>query len=219
MADFGAYLVIRSHAPDAAFREFRDAVSARYPLEGTARLHEVSLLEPGSVAAHTMVVAFADREAARAAYTEMPVGLIGQHSPPLVLLTGAVPPDGLPDPAIPTRANVTPVKADGPVLMIIEGTASDEDRMERYRNILLPMMFDLGSYYVVFDLGGSVEVLAGAWDEAIFAISRWPSRSAAESFWLSSRYQNDAIPLRLSVGRFEVALIPETPAEMKDLLP
>lgn len=210
MADVAAYLVIRSHAPDAAFREFRDAVAARYATAGSARLHEVALLEPGSMAAHTMILVFADRDAARSAYAALPMEQLSQPAMPLVLLTGAVPPEGLQDPAIPTRANVRPVEEDGPVLMIIEGTASDQDRMERYRNILLPMMFDLGSYYTVFDLGGSVEVLSGAWDEAIFAISRWPSRAAAEAFWLSGKYQNEAIPLRMDIGRFEVALIPET---------
>jgi uncharacterized protein (DUF1330 family) len=94
--------------------------------------------------------------------------------------------------------------------MLIEGTGRDQDRMDQYRDILMPMMFEEGAFYAVFDLGGSVEVLSGAWDEAIFAISRWPSRGAAERFWMSERYQRDAIPLRIDIGRFEVALIPET---------
>lgn len=206
----GAFLVIRSNAPDFRFREFRKAVTEHYPIAGTARLHEVVLLEPGSVAAHTVILPFADKGAARAAYAAIPVDLISQPSAPLALLTGAVPADGFPDPAIPTEANVQFAAEEGPVLMLIEGTGRDQERMDQYRDILLPMMFDLGAYYTVFDLGGSVEVLSGSWDEAIFAISRWPSRAAAERFWLSERYQRDAIPLRIDIGRFEVALIPET---------
>ena len=76
-------------------------------------------------------------------------------------------------------------------------------------SIILPMMFERRAYYTVFELGGDVEVLSGSWDEAIFAISRWPSRSAARDFWLSERYQTEAIPLRLDVGRFAVALVAE----------
>ena len=81
--------------------------------------------------------------------------------------------------------------------------------MDVYRGIILPMMFERHAYYTAFELGGDVEVLSGAWDEAIFAISRWPSRAAARDFWLCERYQNDAIPLRLDVGRFSVALVAE----------
>lgn len=214
MADpAGAYLVIRSTAPDIRFREFHAAVSERHPVAGSARLHEIAVLEPGSVPAHTLILPFADKAAARAAYAEMPTGMLSRPEAPLALLTGAVPAEGFPDPAIPTRANVRAAADDmgggAPVLMLIEGTGRDQDRMDRYRDILLPMMFDLGAYYTVFDLGGSVEVLSGSWSEAIFAISRWPSRAAAERFWMSERYQREAIPLRIDIGRFEVALIPE----------
>jgi uncharacterized protein (DUF1330 family) len=211
MADpAGAYLIIRSHAPDMRFRAFREAVAQRHPIVGSARLHEVAVLEPGSVAAHTLILPFADKNAARTAYAAMPLDLLSQPTEPLALLTGAVPAEGFPDPAIPTRANVLSAPEDGPVLMLIEGTGRDQDRMNQYRDILLPMMFDLGAYYTVFDLGGAVEVLSGEWSEAIFAISRWPSRAAAEQFWMCERYQRDAIPLRIDIGRFEVALIPET---------
>jgi uncharacterized protein (DUF1330 family) len=206
----GAFLVIRTSAPDIRFREFAATVAAHHPIAGMARLHEVAVLEPGSVAAHTLIVPFADTAAARAAFAALPLQMVSRPDVPLVLLTGAVPPEGFPDPAIPTRANVPRVPEDAPVLMLIEGTGRDQSRMDQYRDILLPMMFELGAYYAVFDLGGSVEVLSGEWDEAIFAISRWPSRGAAERFWLSERYQREAIPLRIDIGRFEVALIPET---------
>ena len=60
---------------------------------------------------------------------------------------------------------------------------------------------------IFVELGGAVEVLSGEWSEAIFAISRWPSREAALAFWNAPKYQNDAIPLRLDIGRFSVLML------------
>ena len=79
--------------------------------------------------------------------------------------------------------------------------------MDAYRDIILPMMRERGAYYVAFELGGDVSVLAGEWQEGIFAISRWPSRAHAEDFWFSERYQQTAVPLRTGVGRFDVQII------------
>ena len=124
-----------------------------------------------------------------------------------MLLAGKVPASGFDDPAIPTQANAASVTDTDPVLMLIEGSATDQDRMDVYRGIILPQMFERSAYYSVFELGGDVEVLSGDWDEAIFAISRWPRRSAARDFWHSDRYQDDAIPLRIDIGRFEVSII------------
>lgn len=210
MPDAGAYLVIRSFAPDIKFREFRDVVAKTFEICGEARLHEVEVLEPGSIAAHTLILPFSDAHAARDAFGAMPVGLIAAPSEPLVLLTGAVPAGGFDDPAIPTKANVLDADVDEPVLLLIEGSASDQEKMDRYREIILPLMFDLRAYYMVFDLGGAVEVLSGKWDEAIFAISRWPTRAAARAFWLGDEYQKNGIPLRLDIGRFEVVAVPQT---------
>ncbi len=211
MAEPGAFLIIRTKTPDIRFRAFRDSVSAKHTVVGGARLHEAAALEPGTKLAHTLVIAYPDKDAARAAWAAMPTDTIAEPAPPLVLLTGALPPEGLPDPEIPTKANVPPCADDGSVLLMIEGTGTDEDRMNRYRGILLPLMFELNAYYTVFDLGGDVEVLSGEWDEAIFAISRWPSRAAAEEFWMCDRYQTEAIPIRLHHGEFQVTMIPESP--------
>jgi uncharacterized protein (DUF1330 family) len=55
---------------------------------------------------------------------------------------------------------------------------------------------------------GEVTALHGEWSDVIFAISRWPTRAAAEDFWYSERYQKTAIPLRLNgAGRFTVSLL------------
>lgn len=205
-----ALLIIRSTAPDARFRPFSEQAIAVAKDLAVARLHEVEALEPGTVPCHTMVLEFPSRDAARSAWQAMPVALIERPSPPLVLLVSKVPDAGFDDPSIPTRANVEPGSDDNPMLMLIEGSASDQAVMDRYRDIILPMMFERHAYYIAFELGGSVEVLSGKWDEAIFAISRWPSRAAARGFWLSDRYQNDAIPLRLDIGGFSVALVPES---------
>lgn len=210
MAEAGAYLVIRSRASDVRFREFRDRVAASHDIVASARLHEVEALEPGSVPAPAILVPFPNKDAARAAWADMPSDLIAEPEAPLVLLTGALPPEGLPDPEIPTKANVPAVEDDDPVVLFIEGTGTDEDRMNAYRGILLPLMFKLNAYYTVFDLGGDLEVLSGEWDEAIFAISRWPSRAAAREFWMCERYQTEAIPIRLHHGSFEVVMVPET---------
>lgn len=209
MSDAGALLVIRSHASDERFCAFRESVSSSGRTIASCRLHEVEALEPGTCPAHTLVVGYEDKSAARAAYAEMPIDTISTPSPPLVLLTAAVPNEGFDDAAIPTRANVGDHPDDDPVLLIIEGSASDAAAMDQYRDIILPMMFDRHAYYTVFELGGNVDVLSGEWDEAIFAISRWPSRALARDFWLSEQYQTTAIPLRIGIGRFQVAAVPD----------
>ena len=209
MSDRAALLIIRSEAPDIRFREFAEKASGAATLVSATRLHAVEILEPGTVPAHTLILEFPSRRAARAAWRGLPVSLLERPAPPRVLLTAKVPEGGFDDPSIPTRANVDPEPDSDPVLMLIEGSATDQDAMDVYRGIILPMMFERKAYYTVFELGGDVEVLSGIWDEAIFAISRWPSRAAARDFWLCERYQNEAIPLRLDVGRFSVALVAE----------
>ena len=209
MSDTPALLIVRSEAPDIRFREFAAQASGQATLVGSARLHQVEILEPGTVPAHTLILEFQSREAARDAFGALPVSLLERPAPPRVLLTSKVPEGGFDDASIPTRANVDPGPGSDPVLMLIEGSATDQAAMDVYRGIILPMMFERNAYYTVFELGGDVEVLSGTWDEAIFAISRWPSRAAARDFWLCERYQNDAIPLRLDIGRFGVALVAE----------
>ena len=209
MSDSAAFLIIRSEAPDIRFREFAAQASGQAKPVSATRLNDVEVLEPGTVPMHTLILEYPSREAAREAWSTLSLTSIERPKPPLVLLTSKVPDAGFDDPSIPTRANVDPGPDADPVLMLIEGSATDQEAMDVYRGIILPMMFERHAYYTAFELGGDVEVLSGAWDEAIFAISRWPSRAAARDFWLCERYQNDAIPLRLDVGRFSVALVAE----------
>lgn len=87
----------------------------------------------------------------------------------------------------------------------MRGTAWDQDRLNAYRDVILPMHFERGGYYEAFAIApGQVEAVSGTWPDQIFAISRWPTRAAAEDFWFSDRYQKEAIPLRLGAGRFTV---------------
>ncbi len=88
--------------------------------------------------------------------------------------------------------------------MLIQGTSTDQVRMDRYRDIILPMIKERGAYYTVFDIDGNIDALHGEWHHNIFAISRWPYLPAGYAFWDSDRYQNIAIPTRTGSGHFLV---------------
>jgi uncharacterized protein (DUF1330 family) len=116
--------------------------------------------------------------------------------------------EGWPGNFVPTIASVNVPHSEAPrTFMVIEGTGTDQERMDRYRNMILPMMRERGAYYIAFELGGDVSVLAGVWSEGIFAISRWPSQALVEDFWYSEKYQKEAIPIRTGVGKFYVQII------------
>lgn len=175
---------------------------------------EVELLEPGSPAAAVLVARWPASSAFDAAWTagvEVVVdGLVRGRGGALALAAQGLPPEGLPDQLeVPTVASV-PVEQlpTPPTYMVIQGSVTDTERIAGYRNIILPMMMERGSLYVVFCIGGSgVRVLRGEWDEQIFAISRWPTHAAAHDFWYSERYQREAIPIRTGIGAFHVHLL------------
>jgi uncharacterized protein (DUF1330 family) len=125
-----------------------------------------------------------------------------------VLAANGLPWEGWPGHLVPTIATVDLPVTDGPpTYMLIEGTTLDQSRMDDYRDIILPMLRARSAYYPLFELGGSVRVLHGVWQEDILAVSRWPSTALAHDFWFSDRYQNVAIPTRTGAGRFDVQLI------------
>lgn len=207
-----AYLIIRSTAPASAFWDFCKSAETRgIHLVAAQPVHKISVLEPGSVPKHTWVGLFNSRADAKNFWNELEAEKIAKPEAPLVMVAGAVPESGLDDDFIPTKANVDAGSAQPPTLMIIEGSAEDQDAMDQYRDIILPMMKRLRAYYTVFELGGSIEVLSGDWDEAIFAISRWPSAEAARRFWLDETYQKKAIPLRLGHSAFQVVTLQGEP--------
>jgi uncharacterized protein (DUF1330 family) len=206
-----AFIVVKAycqHLRFAAFVPAAGAVAARHG--GKVRVcrpvHEVTAIEPGSLPCHLWIAEFPSRAKADAAWADLKgqVAAITQDIPPVILSMDGVPPVGLPD-FIPTPSNVTaPESLLSPAYFLIEGTATDQARMDQYRDILLPMMKQRSAYYVAFELGGSVRVLSGKWSEAIFAISRRPSVAFAYDAWMAARYQKDAVPLRLGIGKFSV---------------
>lgn len=174
----------------------------------------VSCLEPGTVGAGILLGRWPGPGPAVSAAVEQLVALLRGALPPRtvpqVLLVEGLPAEGLPlVPDIPTVASV-PVAPRVPrnALMVIRGSASDQARMDGYRDVILPMLKERGGYYEVFALQpGAVTAFSGGWQEQIFAISRWPARANAEDFWYSERYQTVAIPKRIGAGRFTVNLL------------
>ncbi len=174
----------------------------------------VAGLEPGTVAAGLLIARWPDRDGAisaiRSAILPLLHGQVPASSTPLVLAIEGLPEAGLPEMLdIPTTASVPkPPSSRGNVLLLIRGSAWDQARLDQYRDIILPMHKERGGYYEVFAVApGQVEALSGEWTEQILAISRWPTRAAAEDFWYSDRYQTQAIPIRLGAGRFTVHML------------
>ena len=170
-----------------------------------ATASRVKPLEEGSAHEALILARFAFAEDLEAWWTANGAGL----DRGLIALTAeGLPWEGWPGNFVPTIATVdVPDDSADRCYMLIEGTGHDDERLDRYRDIILPMLRERGSYYVLFSLGGSTRVLAGKWDEAVLAISRWPSRARAEDFWYSERYQAEAIPVRNGVSRFDVQII------------
>jgi uncharacterized protein (DUF1330 family) len=174
----------------------------------------VAGLEPATVAAGLLIAKWPSREAARKAtearlLPRLRAGLPGSMVP-LILAVEGLPEAGLPEMMdIPTVASVPkPPSPKGNVLLVIRGSAWDQAKLDQYRDVILPMHKERGGYYEVFAVApGQVEAFSGEWRDAIFAISRWPTRVAAEDFWYSERYQGTAIPIRLGAGRFSVHML------------
>lgn len=171
----------------------------------------VACLEPGTVASGLLIARFAARARAIAVGREVVLPHLRRAVPaaltPRLLVADSLPDAGLPEMmAIPTAASV-PRSGDPRqhYFLLIRGSAWDQQRLDAYRDVILPMHFERGGYYESFAIApGQVEALSGAWTDGIFAISRWPARERAEDFWFSDRYQSEAIPLRLGAGRFTV---------------
>lgn len=211
-----AFLVVELAGEHAGqVRVLAAAASAARQAGGVVFAHapsgRVACLEPGTVAAGLLVVRFASRDAAERCARGAVLPLLGEQLPrgavPVVLVADSLPDAGLPElPAIPTSASVPRPRDDARhFFLLVRGTAWDADRLGAYRDVILPMHFERGGYYEAFAIEpGQVAALSGTWTEQIFAISRWPSRAAAEDFWYCDRYQLEAIPLRLGAGRFTV---------------
>jgi uncharacterized protein (DUF1330 family) len=200
-----AFLTLKTNGGEQGWA---DAIaSARGNVLAAAPASDVTPLEPGTRHSGLVIARFAfaeDRDAFWASATAL-----ADADPALVALaTTGIAWEGWPGNFVPTIATVDVPDAGAPrVFMVIEGTGTDQVRMDQYRDIILPMMRERGSYYVAFELGGDVKVLKGAWSEGIFAISRWPSRAHAKDFWFCDQYQKTAVPIRTGVGRFDVQIV------------
>ena len=174
----------------------------------------VACLEPGSIGASLLIARWREPARLRAAALNALLPALRGRLPaaalPTVLAIEGLPERGLPEMMdVPTAASVPrPPAAPRNTFLVIRGSVWDQPRLDRYRDVILPMHKERGGLYEVFALQpGQVEALSGTWPEQIFAISRWPHRAAAEDFWYCDRYQKTAIPLRLGAGRFTVHLV------------
>jgi uncharacterized protein (DUF1330 family) len=216
MADPLAYLVVKTTATDAEFRAFVLAANAAAARAGgntiiAERLHEVVALEPASDIYHVWAGVFPTEKDRDAVWSDLDgqgwTARLTTPVSPIVLAMPGLPPEGLPDPAIPTAANIMPPDIEGPpAYMLIEGSVSDQARIDGYRGIILPMIAERGGYYIVFAFADQVRVLSGTWTQQVFVFSRWANRALAYDFWLSDRYQSLAIPQRTGAGLFSVLL-------------
>jgi uncharacterized protein (DUF1330 family) len=185
------------------------AAAARGGVLAVANVGLVKPLEDGTRHTGLVILRFAftqDRDAFWNSGTAR--ALANSDSDLVALACAGLPWEGWPGNFVPTIATVDVPASESPrTYMVIEGTGTDQERMDRYRDRILPMMRERGAYYVAFELGGNVIVLKGDWDEGIFAISRWPSQALAEDFWYCDAYQNECIPIRTGVGRFDVQIV------------
>ena len=172
---------------------------------------DVHALEPGSIAYTTVLAKWPDRAALDRFWTDLgndarAASLLGDAQVRVLAATG-LPEAGLPGDPLPTAASVDLARFDGtPAYMIIDGRAYDADRLAAYREIIFELMLERSSYYLVITDAAGVRILQGAWDEQIFAISKWPSLAHGRDFWFCERYQTEAIPTRTGAGRFTVNL-------------
>ena len=207
MSDLPAFLILKFPAPDdeASIERWSRAIgAARGTILAAATADVVKQLEDGSAHDSLVLARFptaSDLDQFWSSAPEQPAGFVA-------LAAEGLPWEGWPGHDVPTIATVA-VPDDGAprCYMLIEGTGHDEERLDRYRDIILPMLRERGAYYVLFSLGGTTRVLSGEWDEAVLAISRWPSQARAEEFWYSDRYQKVAIPVRTGVSRFDVQIV------------
>ena len=170
----------------------------------------VECLEPGSPECAIFLIEFKRMEQLTAFWTsERNQSLLGALDSDVGLLALAVPGmpySGLPDALeIPTTATVKPPEGAGPrAFMVIQGSVTDQQRIDQYRDVLLPMIAAADAYYTAFEIAGGLQVLVGEWSWEIFAISRCPDLAAGHTVWDSERYQTKAIPIRTGAGTFNV---------------
>jgi uncharacterized protein (DUF1330 family) len=174
---------------------------------------DVQVLEPGTQLAAVAILRWRERAAAEAwwSHSSVRAGLAAARrlAGTCVVLAKGVPWSGLPGDFLPTVATVeAPRLPTPPAYMLVEGSVTNHDPIQRYVGLIMPMLRERGGYYVVYATAADVEMLQGKWTEQAFIVSRWPTLVAAQDFWFCERYQEVAIPERTGHGEFHVLLMP-----------
>lgn len=204
------YLIVKTGVSNAKFREFRETNNTLCSrAAGMAGTQETVALEPGSVPKNIMAVRFDSAEKARASWQESDQSALSSDPDLLVMVSIAVPEEGFPPELdfLPTHKNTGVDDSSPPALMLIEGSVWDEQPIDAYRDIIMPMLKERKAFYLIYALAEDIQVLQGQWSEGFLALSRWPTQAAAYDFWLSDTYQNKAIPTRIDAGKFSVLLL------------
>lgn len=205
--------------PDAvavrtAFGPLADAIAAQGgTVLALAPPREVEVLEAGSRLAGVLIARWDARQGLEAFWSG---AACRSAFAPIARVRGAravsargVPAAGLPGDFLPTIATVTaPRLPTPPAYMLVQGSVTDLEPIERYAGIIMPMLRERHGYYVVYAQAPDVTVLHGEWHEQAFIVSRWPTIEAARDFWWCDRYQLEAIPTRTGHGEFTVLLMP-----------
>ena len=93
-----------------------------------------------------------------------------------------------------------------PAYLLLTARVTDVGKMAAYTKALEESgLFEAhgGAYTFVGQPANRLE----GWPDGVGAVlARFPSRTAAESFWLSAKYQDEIKPLRRGAGTFQVAM-------------
>lgn len=88
--------------------------------------------------------------------------------------------------------------------LIIQATVTDWDKFKSYVEVVPSLISQFGGEYVVME--SHPELFEGEFSPASVVVSKWPSKSAAKTFWQSDEYEQ-AKPLRDGAGTFNVMLV------------
>lgn len=93
-----------------------------------------------------------------------------------------------------------------PAYLLLTARVADARKMAAYGKALAASgLYEAHGGVVMVD-GAPANRLEG-WPDGVGAVlARFPSRTAAESFWFSAAYQDDLKPLRRGAGTVQVAI-------------
>ncbi len=94
----------------------------------------------------------------------------------------------------------------GPAFLLITARVGDQAKLAAYNAALAASgLYAAHGGEPVF--GGQPVNRVEGWPDGVGAVCvRFPSRTAAESFWFSAKYQDEIKPLRRGAGTFQAAI-------------